>query len=226
MVSLRNAVNLRIDEGEQSCWRGGWCLCDGRGRRLLRRGSLPGDVNPAGRRVERTRRAAVERDRRTRSVSPHQVDHLLEQLKLTAVPYAAADHDALPWPGTQGSGYNRRYVIAPVEAEQARLNAEAVLSEPGNSDLDRVGYGLGIPRTGDPVRIEPDDQDPGYQTCRVHIRKPTPHARPGFVAILLSIFVVIKRDIAARSRKLAGGDQVGDSIGHRGNPWLADHDQV
>jgi hypothetical protein len=29
MESLRKAVTLRIDGGGRSCWRGGWCLCDG-----------------------------------------------------------------------------------------------------------------------------------------------------------------------------------------------------
>jgi hypothetical protein len=74
-----------------------------------------GNVNPAGSCVERARRGAVERDRGIGSVSPHKIEHLLEQLKL--VPYTAADDNALPWPDTQGSGDDRRHVVAPVEAE-------------------------------------------------------------------------------------------------------------
>jgi hypothetical protein len=62
----------------------------------------PGNVNPAGSCVERARRGAVECDRSTGSVSPHQIDHLLEQFELIFVPHAAADDDArlrVPGPG-------------------------------------------------------------------------------------------------------------------------------
>jgi len=133
-----------------------------------------GNVNPAGSCVEYIRRGAVERDRSIGSVSPHKIEHLLEQFELVFVPYAAADDDALPRPGTQDSGDDRRHVVAPVEAEQASLNAEAVLIEPGYARLDGVGYRLGVPGPGNPVRIEPDDQDPGCRACRVHLRNPTP----------------------------------------------------
>jgi hypothetical protein len=63
---------------------------------------------------------------------------------LLCMPIAAADDDALPWPGMQGSGDDGRHVVAPVQADQARLDTEAVLSEPGYAHLDRVGYWLGV----------------------------------------------------------------------------------
>ena len=129
----------------------------------------PGNVNPAGSSVERVRRGAVERDRSTGSVSPHQIEHLLEQLEQIFVPHPAADDDTLPWPGPQGSGDDNLHVVAAVQAEQASPNADAVLREPGYPHLDCVGYRLGIPRPGNPVRIEPDHEDLGYQGYRVHL---------------------------------------------------------
>jgi len=67
-------------------------------------------------------------------------EHLLERLELIFVPDAGADDDTLPRSGTQGSGDGRRHVVAPVEAEQASLNGDTVLSEPGYAHLDRAGY--------------------------------------------------------------------------------------
>jgi hypothetical protein len=99
----------------------------------------PGDVNPAGSCVERVRRGTAECDRSIGSASPHQIEHLLEQLKLIFVPHAAADDATLPWPGTQSSGNDRRHVVAAVQAGQASVNADAVLSEPGYSNLDCIG---------------------------------------------------------------------------------------
>jgi hypothetical protein len=58
--NLRNAVNLRIDGAGRSCWRGDWCLCDGRGQRDgadgLRAGR--GRRRPGGRRLAAGIRAA------------------------------------------------------------------------------------------------------------------------------------------------------------------------
>ena len=89
------------------------------------------------------------------------------------MPYAAADDHALPWPGTQGGGDDRLHVVAPVKAEQASLNADAVLSESGYSHLDCGGNRLGVPGPGNPIRIEPDHEDPGSEGCRVHLRDTT-----------------------------------------------------
>src|SRR5580704_14370853 len=61
----------------------------------------------------------------------------------------------------------------PVEAEQASLNVDAVLSESGYSHLDCVGYRLGVPGPGNPIRIEPYHEDLGCRGCRVHLRNPT-----------------------------------------------------
>jgi len=58
---------------------------------------------------------------------PHQIDHLLEQPELIVVPHTAAEDDALPWLGAQGTGHDGLRV-APVETEQANLNADAALS--------------------------------------------------------------------------------------------------
>jgi hypothetical protein len=140
--------------------------------KVLTRAGRSGNVNPAGSCVECVRRGAVERDRGIGSVSPHKIDHPLEQLELVFVPYAAADDDALPWSGTQGSGDDRLHVVASVEAEEASLNAEAVLSESSYSHLDRVGYRLGVPGPGNPIRIEPDYENSRCQGCRVHLRDP------------------------------------------------------
>ena len=48
------------------------------------------------------------------------------------------------------------------------FNADAVLGEPSQAHLDRVGYGLGIPWPRNPVRIEPDHEDAGYPSRCVH----------------------------------------------------------
>jgi hypothetical protein len=61
----------------------------------------------------------------------------------------------------------------PVEAEQASLNVDAVLSESGYSYLDCVGYRLGVPGPGNPIRIGPYHEDLGCRGCRVHLRNPT-----------------------------------------------------
>jgi hypothetical protein len=50
---------------------------------------------------------------------PHQIDHLLEQPELIVVPHTAAEDDALPWLGAQGTGHDGLHV-APVEAEQGK----------------------------------------------------------------------------------------------------------
>jgi hypothetical protein len=99
-----------------------------------------------------------------RSVLAHQIEHLLKQLKLIFVPQATADDDTLPWPGTQGSGDDGRHVVAPVEAEQASLNADAMLSEASYSHLDCVGYRSGIPGPGNPGTTFVELQG-GHRAC-------------------------------------------------------------
>ena len=74
------------------------------------------------------------------------IDHLLEQLELA--PDSAADDDALPYPGPQRRGDDRRHIVAAVKAEQARFDAERVISESRYSHLDRVGYRPGVPGPG------------------------------------------------------------------------------
>ncbi|HLX51766.1 MAG TPA: hypothetical protein VKS82_25850 [Streptosporangiaceae bacterium] len=116
----------------------------------------------------------VERDRSIGSVSPYKIEHLLEQFEMVFVPDAAADDDALPWSGTQGSGDDRLHIVAPVKAEKTSLNAEAVLSESSYSHLDCVGYRLGIPGPGNPIWIEPDYEDSRCQVGRAHLWNTTP----------------------------------------------------
>ncbi len=63
-------------------------------------------------------------------MSSHQIDHLLEQLRLIfRRPHTAADNDALPRSGTQGITDEHLHIVAAVEAEQARFNADAALGE-------------------------------------------------------------------------------------------------
>ncbi len=79
----------------------------------------PGDPNPTAGRVERVRGGGVDGDRRIGSVSTHQIDHSLEQLELiVGLAHPAADDDALPRPGSQGSGDHRLHVVAAVEANR------------------------------------------------------------------------------------------------------------
>ena len=102
-------------------------------------------------------------------MASHQIDHLLEQYELIiGFPHAAADDNALPWPGLQGSSDDRPHVVAAVQTEQAGLDANALLSELGHTNLDGIGYWLGVPRPGHPVRIEPDHKDTGLRSCRIH----------------------------------------------------------
>lgn len=102
-------------------------------------------------------------------MASHQIDHLLEQYELIiGFPHAAADDNALPWPGLQGSSDDRPHVVAAVQTEQAGLDANALLSELGHTNLDGIGYWLGVPRPGNPVRIEPDHKDTGLRSCRIH----------------------------------------------------------
>src|SRR5215207_749678 len=129
------------------------------------RGLPSSEVQPAGGRVEGVGRGAVEGDRGIGSVSSHQVDHLLEQLELVA--NTATDRDALPPSGAQGVSDDRLHVVAAIEAEQAGLNADAVLGEPGYADLNRLGHRLGIPWPGNPVRVESDHENPGSRS-RAH----------------------------------------------------------
>ena len=63
----------------------------------------------------------------------------------------------------KGVGDDRLHVVAAVETEQARVNADAVLREPSYAHLDCVGHWLGILGTGNPVRIKPVHQDPGHR---------------------------------------------------------------
>lgn len=63
---------------------------------------------------------------------------------------------------------NRLHVVAAVETDQAKLRAQAVLGEPGPSDLDAVGHRLGIPRPGHPIRIEPDHEHTESEGRYVH----------------------------------------------------------
>ena len=86
----------------------------------------------------------------------HEVDHPLEQLQLVA--HTATDDDALPELGAKGSGDDRLYVVAAVEAEQAELSPHAVFDEAGPSGFDAVRYRLRVPGTGHPIRIEPDHE--------------------------------------------------------------------
>ncbi len=61
--------------------------------------------------------------------------------------------------GLQRGADNRFHVVASVETDQAGLNAYTMLSEFGQSRLDCLGYRLGVPWPGHPVRIKPDDED-------------------------------------------------------------------
>lgn len=91
---------------------------------------------------------------------PHQIDHLLEQIEvIVGVPHAAADRHALPGVLLQGGDDDGLNVIAVVETYEARRDAHSVLGELGQSCFDLLHDGLGIPRSGDPARVEADDQD-------------------------------------------------------------------
>jgi hypothetical protein len=151
----------------------------------------PGRVKPAGSCTVGVRRAAAERDRGIGSAPPDQIDHLLEQVELVLVPYAAADDDTLPRLGPQASGDDRRHVIAPVQADQACLDADTVLREPGYARLDRFGYRPGVPRSGNPVRIEPNHQDAGRGDCRVHLRNATRQRRRASAAVRLRLLIYL-----------------------------------
>jgi len=123
-----------------------------------------GSVKPASGRVEGIGWGLVERDRRIGSVSPDQIDHRLEQLKLLfGLPHTAADNDNLPRSSTQSGADDCLHVVTTVKAEDACLNVDTVLGESRDSHLDRVGYRPGIPRTRHPIRIEPDHE---YAVCR------------------------------------------------------------
>jgi hypothetical protein len=154
-------------------------MCFGQVPRWLAGTGRSGNVDPAGGCVEGICRGAVERDRRVGSVSPYQVDDLLEQLKLIfGFPYAATDDDAFPGPRAQGMADDRFQVVAAVEAEQAGLDADAVLGESSYADLDCVGYRLRVPGPGNPIRVKADHEDAGYRGCRVHTRDLTSEGSP------------------------------------------------
>lgn len=90
----------------------------------------------------------------------HQVDHPLEQFQLIfGLAHAASYNHAFPRTGTKRFDDECFHVVAAVKAEQAGLNPNAVLNEPGNSRLDRIRYRLWIPRSGNPVGIEADHQN-------------------------------------------------------------------
>ena len=75
------------------------------------------------------------------------------------MPQTTADGDALPGMGLQRTADDRFHIVASVEADQAGLNANAMFSEFGQSRRDRLGYRLGVPRPGHPIRIKPNNQD-------------------------------------------------------------------
>ena len=77
---------------------------------------------------------------------------------LVGLAHSAANDDALPRPGSQGSGHHRLHVVAAVEAEQAGLSTYAVVGEPGHSHFNGICHRLGVPRPGHPIRIEPDHE--------------------------------------------------------------------
>ena len=82
-------------------------------------------------------------------MASRQIGHLLEQYELIiGFPHAAADDNALPWPGLQGSSDDRLHVVAAAQTEQAGLDANALLSELGHINLDGIGYWLGVPGPG------------------------------------------------------------------------------
>jgi hypothetical protein len=128
--------------------------------------AITGKVQPSGGRLEGVRRGGVERDRRVASMPAQQVDDPLEQFQLIA--HTAADDDALPRLRAQGSGDDRLHVIATVETEQTEFSPHTVLDEPGPSDFDAVCHGLGIPRPGHPVRIEPDHEHTRSERRLIH----------------------------------------------------------
>jgi hypothetical protein len=112
-------------------------------------------------------------------VSSYQVDDLLEQLKLIfGFPYTAADDDAFPGPRAQGMADDRFHVVAVAEAEQAALDADAVLGESSYAGLDCVGYRLRVPGPGNPIRVKADHEDAGYRGCYVHTRNLTSQGLP------------------------------------------------
>ena len=75
------------------------------------------------------------------------------------MPQATADSDALPGMGLQRVADDRFHVVASIETDQAGLNTNTMFSEFGQSRLDRLGYRLGVPWPGHPIRIKPNDQD-------------------------------------------------------------------
>lgn len=75
------------------------------------------------------------------------------------MPHAAADRHALPGVPLQGGDDDGLDVIAVVETYEARRDAHSVLGELGQSCFDLLHDGLRIPRSGDPARVEADDQD-------------------------------------------------------------------
>lgn len=82
--------------------------------------------------------------------------------------YAAADNDVLPPSAARGLADDRLHVVATIQAEQARLHADAVLTESSHAQCDRLGDRLRVPVPWDPVRVEADHEDPGFRSGGVH----------------------------------------------------------
>lgn len=126
-------------------WR---IVCDTAPPARLTAAGRSGNLHPAGSCVEGIRRCAIERDGGIGSVSSHQIDHLLEQLKLTfRRPHTAADNDALPRLGTQGMTDERLHRRCR-RGRTGKFNANAVLGESSDAHLDCVRYRLRVPGPG------------------------------------------------------------------------------
>ncbi len=61
--------------------------------------------------------------------------------------------------GLQRTPNDRFHVVTSIEAEQTGFDTHAMFYKLGQSRLDRLGYRLGVPWSGHPIRVEPDDED-------------------------------------------------------------------
>ena len=123
-----------------------------------------GDVDPAGGRVVRVGRGGVERNRGTRRVTSDQIDDLFEQETLiVCCAQTPTDDNAFPRSSPDGLADGRDHVVTAVDADQAGLDGDAMLSKSSESGVDGRCHRHRVPRPGNPMGVESDDEDAG---CR------------------------------------------------------------
>ena len=91
---------------------------------------------------------------------PYQIDDRLEQLQqLLGVTDPATNHHTVPMLDQQVGNDDGFDVVAPVQADQTRLDVDTVIEELSHTRLKRSGHRFRVPRTRDSIRVEPDDED-------------------------------------------------------------------